>query len=149
MHAVFRYVPGVSLNQALADLQMVRTADPDGANKCVQAAKVIGKQGLTVSQELRVFCMLPALQCVMIVCLLLLLCDSCYPGSSTSCVAHCYCAPCATCSVARLTLSLLLKEARVKHAALSGCKCASSCTSWLGNAWAGLAVSAPSRKGSW
>ena len=111
MHAVFRYVPGVSLNQALAELQMVRAADPDGANKYVEAAKLIGKQILTVSQELHVFCRLPGMQCVTIVCLLLLLYDSCYPGSSTNCVAHCYCAPYATCSVARLTLSRLLKEA--------------------------------------
>ena len=81
--AWFRFFSGTHLNTACtirqaqvtlnkAELQMVRAADPDGANKCVQAANVIGKQVLTVSQalELRVFCMLPALQGVMTNCML-------------------------------------------------------------------------------
>ena len=102
--------PQVTVNKA--ELQMVWAADPDGADKYIEAAKVILKQVLTVSQELRVFCMLLCSVSRQIVCLQLLLCDSCSPGGSTSCVAHCYCAPCVACSVARLTTSSLLKDAQ-------------------------------------
>ena len=58
----------MTLNKA--ELQMVLAADHDGADKYIEAAKVIGKQILTVSQELRVFCMLPTLQCVTTNCML-------------------------------------------------------------------------------
>ena len=60
------------LCQALTELEMVSAAEPDGADKYFEAANVISKQVLTVSQalELCVFCMLPALQGVMTNCML-------------------------------------------------------------------------------
>ena len=69
MHAVFRFVPGLSLSRALGELKMFLAADPDGADKYHEAAKVIGKQVLMVSQELRVSCMLLDLQCLMASCI--------------------------------------------------------------------------------
>ena len=56
------------MNQALAELQMVWAADPGRADTYFEAAKVVGEQVLTVSQELPAFCMLPALQCVTASC---------------------------------------------------------------------------------
>ena len=68
---VFRFVPGMNLGQALATLKMFLAADPDCADKYYEAAKLIGKQVLMVSQELPVFCTLPDLQCVTTNCMLL------------------------------------------------------------------------------
>ena len=69
MHIVLRFVPGVNLGRAMAELKMFLAADPHGADKYFEAAKVIGKQVLTVSQELCVFCMLPDLQCLRASCI--------------------------------------------------------------------------------
>ena len=69
---MFRFVPGLNLGRAMAELKMFLAADPDGADKFFEAAKVIGKQVLTVSPELRVFCTLPGLQCLTANCMLLL-----------------------------------------------------------------------------